>query len=163
MIPNSSLCLGSFCWIWFQNDHFIVSLSLRSPPRDHYPQNWSTLDDPTRQLFPGMCSSPHYAILPAIQTGNPYDTAVVKFKVSPWLLPWRQNPKRDSHPGQTSAVHMQWLDQRDRGKAQDEHLLSEQQQGITSWNTSHPGFFLQGLLQRALCAPTKSMITHSSR
>lgn len=159
MIPNSSPCLGSFCRVWFQNDHFIISFSLCSAPRDHCPQYRSTLDDATRQLFPVMCSSPQHALLPAIQTGNPYNAAVVRFKVSPLNLPWRQNPKRASHPGQTSALHMWWMDQ-------------QRQRKNSGWTpniwTAARNYFLDYLSSRplsaraALCAPTKPTNTHSS-
>lgn len=37
-----------------------------------------------------------------------------------------------------------WID-RDSGKAQDEHPVSEEQYGITPWTTSHPNLALQGL------------------
>lgn len=36
-----------------------------------------------------------------------------------------------------------WID-RDSGKAQDEHPVSEEQYGITPWTTSHPDLALQG-------------------
>lgn len=69
-------------------------------------------------------TAPHgYALLPTIHTSSTYNAAVVRFRVSPLNLPWRQDPKRASNPGQNSVSH--WWINRDSGKAQNEHLVSE--------------------------------------